>query len=525
MFNEINLKSKTLEKEINPLERKRTGSYYTDNKLTDILVEDLMKNVHKRIEDITFLEPCIGTGNFVFSYLNYIYRHYSLDKRLIKRIIKNIYVADINEMVLQFYRDNLKRLVKNIWNVEILDSDLNIIDTGLIVNVKDKSLQYLNIHDIFQNVQFDIIMTNPPYKNLKAEMKHYDNEFDYNNDKILYQKINNTVKEKFKYCNDGILNLYKIFVEEILTNYSSQNSFISLLIPNTILTDKSCEKLRNLILKDYTIVAIRNIKENNDFIDAKQSMCNLLLKKDTLDYYNIKMYDDIKQSPKSIIRNIDIEYSELGNPIINATNKEWNIIRKLRKDFPTIKELDFIKNLRGEFDLTLYKKYITEDSSNYPLIRGRHLQPYKIENYEEYCDNEFITVTKKLPYIRKDRIACQQVSNLNKKERIFFSYIPKNYILGNTCNFLSVDNNEYGIDLYNLLGILNSKMINWYFKLFSSNNHIANYEIDSFPIVIESKDELLKLSNSVKIMISDNNFSIEKTSEINMIVNELYKIQ
>lgn len=68
-------------------------------------------------------------------------------------------------------------------------------------------------------------------------------------------------------------------------------------------------------------------------------------------------------------------------------------------------------------------------------------------------------------------------------------------------------------------------MINWYFKLFSSNNHIANYEIDSFPIVIEPKNELLKLSDVVKVMISDNDFSIEKISEINMTVNELYKIQ
>ena len=34
------------------------------------------------------------------------------------------------------------------------------------------------------------------------------------------------------------------------------------------------------------------------------------------------------------------------------------------------------------------------------------------------------------------------------------------------------------------MGILNSSLLNWYFKLISSNNHINNYEIDEFPIPI-----------------------------------------
>jgi site-specific DNA-cytosine methylase len=34
------------------------------------------------------------------------------------------------------------------------------------------------------------------------------------------------------------------------------------------------------------------------------------------------------------------------------------------------------------------------------------------------------------------------------------------------------------------MGILNSTLIDWYFKLTSSNNHINNYEIDNFPIPV-----------------------------------------
>ena len=63
---------------------------------------------------------------------------------------------------------------------------------------------------------------------------------------------------------------------------------------------------------------------------------------------------------------------------------------------------------------------------------------------------------------------------MNKKRRVTFAYVPSGYILGNSCNFISVDTNDYGLDIFALLGLFNSKCINWLFKLTSSNNHVNN---------------------------------------------------
>ena len=52
--------------------------------------------------------------------------------------------------------------------------------------------------------------------------------------------------------------------------------------------------------------------------------------------------------------------------------------------------------------------------------------------------------------------------------------MPKNYVLGNSCNFIAIKENEYNIDIYNILGLFNTKLINWLFKLRSNSNHVIS---------------------------------------------------
>lgn len=77
---------------------------------------------------------------------------------------------------------------------------------------------------------------------------------------------------------------------------------------------------------------------------------------------------------------------------------------------------------------------------------------------------------------------------MKKERRVTFALVPENYVLGNSCNFISVEDNIYDIDVYTLLGLFNTKIINWLFKLTSSNNHVNNYEIDCFPVPLEAPE-------------------------------------
>jgi hypothetical protein len=94
-----------------------------------------------------------------------------------------------------------------------------------------------------------------------------------------------------------------------------------------------------------------------------------------------------------------------------------------------------------------------------------------------------------------------------------FAKIPKNIILGNSCNYIVSD--EIPIDY--LLGLFNSYLFDWRFKLFSSNNHINNYELDDLPInIIENKEEVIKC---VKEILEGNS---DEIISLNLLVFSMY---
>ena len=239
------------------------------------------------------------------------------------------------------------------------------------------------------------------------------------------------------------------------------------------------------------------MSEESSYVDAQQALCAVLLKKSQRSHF-IRMTKDYDKNPEclTIIPVKDLINSTNGNSIVVLSENEYRIVKEMRK-FPTIKEIDCIENLRGELDLTLNKGAIISDNSQFRLIRGRNIGLYEIINKDiiDHVSEDFVRSSTKGKYIKLQRIACQQIANQSKKKRVIFTPIPPNAVLGNSCNFISIKENEKDIDLFWLMGILNSSLINWLFKLTSSNNHINNYEIDALPIPVDSinKSEIRNL--------------------------------
>lgn len=495
LWEKLRAVGKKVEKEMDPLERKRTGSYYTDLELTDAMMNELVSHVKKTNNEIwkcSFLEPCVGTGNFVFSYLQALGK-LGLTSDQIEEAIHNIYVADINRIALDKYKKSLSDLVHEEWNIVLPDDYfLTHVGRGLLFDVSQPILSYTKLEDVFpSNVikdGFDIIATNPPYKNLKAENSQYTGHEEYEQDKIKYSAVTKMVSRIFQYSNEGVLNLYKLFVEEIVERYANKRASISLLIPASILSDKTCAKLRTHILTNSNLISVKFMGENNKFVDAQQSLAAILIDKGnkTNIIQVTKKFDESAESTTNIKIN-DVMNNHTGNAIISVTDKEYQILRQLRS-FPVVGDLAFITNLRGELDLTLNKQFIVYEDTGYPLLRGKNIGYYNLSISEpkEFVMKKFIKSTQKKEFVELPRIVCQQIANIHKEHRVTFCMVPKHHVLGNSCNFITVKLNEYGITAYTLLGLFNTKIINWLFKVTSSNNHINNYEIDSFPIPIHS---------------------------------------
>ena len=104
-------------------------------------------------------------------------------------------------------------------------------------------------------------------------------------------------------------------------------------------------------------------------------------------------------------------------------------------------------------------------------------------------NNEFVEINsfinkKSKDFVENDfkrkRLICQQISNIDLRKRLTFTFSEPKDILANSCNYINSLRNFD--DLKKLYFLLNSELLNWRFKVTSSNNHINNYEIDEFPI-------------------------------------------
>ncbi|AVP66355.1 hypothetical protein C3B64_19865 [Clostridium botulinum] len=497
LWNDIKVISKNFENQMNGMLRKTTGSYYTSLEFTQIMIQDIINQFSEEERNNlckkTLLEPCVGTGNFIFAYLREVSK-LGYSSMQYQELIENIYVCDINKEALDIYTKILNVFVKIYFNIDLSKQYFQEhIGKGVLFNVNEDSPKYISLSDVFSEKVvkegFDIVVTNPPYKNLKAEKSQYSNIDDYNKDKELYAKISKITKKVFTYSAYGVLNLYKLFVEEIIEKYAKLDGIVSLLIPSSILSDKTCEKLRTNLLDNHKIVSIKVMSEENNYIDAKQSLCSILIRKNSKTDI-IQITKDFCENPTQItnVSLEDIINENTGNSIFALNDEEYNILKQLRK-FPIVKDFDFIINMRGELDLTVNKNWISQDEGKYKLIRGKNISYYKLnyEGVEEFVSKEFVNKSNKKEYIYGDRISCQQVVNMRKERRITFAFVEPNYVLGNSCNFIAVKENDFDIDLYFLLGLFNSSIINWYFKLTSSNNHVNNYEIACFPIPINTK--------------------------------------
>lgn len=104
--------------------------------------------------------------------------------------------------------------MSQLWGIEIDKALLNKNSaSGLIY--KHGSQDYIGLKEAFnEDISFDIIITNPPYKNLRIDASHYDDTNEYECDKKYYKQLSERLKPHFTLTNKGTLNLYKLFVEK-----------------------------------------------------------------------------------------------------------------------------------------------------------------------------------------------------------------------------------------------------------------------------------------------------------------------
>ncbi|MBZ5639163.1 MAG: hypothetical protein LAO51_10480, partial [Acidobacteriia bacterium] len=141
---------------------------------------------------------------------------------------------------------------------------------------------------------------------------------------------------------------------------------------------------------------------------------------------------------------------------------------------------------RGEINQTIFRRYITADRSKATLLKGVEVGRYnrreKLKQGErEWFEEEFFLANENLVALaRRARLATQRITGVDERLRVVATLVaPPTYFADSTNSIALRDTSQY--DLRYLLGILNSTLIQWRFKLTSTNNNVGTNELHSLP--------------------------------------------
>jgi len=507
---------------------KDKGSVNTPLEITKEITYKTIKNKLDQnfsVEHIKILDFGCGTGRFYLKAFDYLTNIMKLDKR--KAIKDNLYGIDIDALATDILKIKLYCCLDNsrIEDFEIITK--NITNENMLIDEKysDDFSFNRNFNKVISKGGFDVIISNPPYFLLKVNRKlaHDKNMSEYYNS--LKKRINEEVKYfrksgKYNLSIEGMLNYYKLSIEVIL-KICKKNGEIGIICPSTLFADLSSKKLRKYIILNNKLREIRYFPESTKIFDnITQSIVIFYLKKGgKTDNINITVNGESLKITTDLIEKIFGQNYEI--PYINKIG--WSILNTIW-NFKKIKEIKNIRNKRGEFDLTLFKKYITKESTGWRLVRGKMISKNTIieKNGEYVLINDFLK-RKSKEYLKndfkKERLICQQISNNDTKKRLQFVKCKSNDIIANSCNYLTVLDG----DLDQIKDILNSYLLNWRFKITSSNNHINNYEIAELPIIEINKTPFLKKNDLGKNIEICKRYGLDK-NEIIYILKPFFDI-
>ena len=443
------------------------GKVYTQKNVADDIVSRTMSNV-LITHNTHSLDFACGTGRFYDS-LAKNYESAGIDREY--SILHCIDAIDIDPVAINITRlkacDRISTL--SIKNAVLITQRIQWKNALIPGQIEELCL--------FNNeTLYDVIVSNPPYLVLKPSHK-------------TSTKLALDIKKQVKYYQtsglynfslEGMLNLYQLSIERMISLLKPYGE-LGVICPSTLFADKSATKLRKFLLQHNKVRQVIYFPEKTILFEnnVTQATSIFTLQKAgqtdsiSVSYKGESFVIDIQRLKGLFAENLEI-------PLISG--QDWKVLMHLAK-FPKLKSYSYIRNRRGELDLTLNGKYISQERTSLRLIRGKMITEKGIQSKgAEFVSEEFLK-TKSNDFIQNDfgkiRLVGQNISNVDNLWRLRFNFCEPNDILGNSCNYLSA---ELPI-LKKLHILLSSRLLNWRFKITSSNNHINNYELAELPIV------------------------------------------
>ncbi len=505
--------------------------YFTDRKRQKKTIQGLVEKLEiyrKWLLQLTICDPACGSGAFLNQSLDFlIEEHQYIDELQAKLFGDTLVLSDMENSILEnnlfgvdLNEESVEIAKLSLWlrtaqpNRKLNDLNGNIkCGNSLIDDVEvagDKAFNWKkSFPKVFEKGGFDVLIGNPPY--------------------VLCQP-SNTDEQTLKYFKNFEVANYKIdlfhlFFEKsiILLKEKGKLGFIT---PNTYLTNKYIQKLRNYILNNTRIESIVNY-EDSVFFDASVDVATIILKKekslnDTIHIYtsNIGMIERLGSK-----KQIDWK---------SESENTFNIKKEIQLNFTNCVKFDEIGN--SYFGVQAYDRKssisnVKENEFFLPLIDGAEINRYELSKPNKFI--HFIPTNIKsggdFSVYERLRIVVRQIG-----QTPIIGLCEPNIITSNTLYNLYMKNENYSLKY--VLTILNSRVIKKYWLSNYSDSKqlfpkIKGYQLKQLPIpkatildqipFINKADSMIALNTELQIQSQKFQRTIQRKFDIEELPKKL----
>ena len=348
---------------------------------------------------------------------------------------------------------------------------------------------------IMKSGGFDAVIGNPPYDVL---------EKDRGESSWPHAALAEYIHDNPAYENalGGKLNLFRFFIVRSL-DLARKSGRFGMIVPLALLADISCAKSRRqLLLRTDGLEADCFPQKDNTnrrvFLTAKLStvvLAGAVVEASSIEQSQLKTrvypWNSFDDEPReNVVRFSDTTILDPANTPIPLTDvASWALCLKVHKQTGVARLADIsdFDVTRGEINQTIYRELISSEKRGLKrLLKGveigrfRQNATLKQGIREWFNETVFKAGGHERPNAYRRRIATQRITGVDERLRVVATVVdPPAYFADSTNSITAVAASPYRLEY--LLGLLNSRLFQWRFKLTSTNNNVGTNELLAMP--------------------------------------------
>lgn len=443
--------------------RKEIGQFFTSQDIAKFMASQI--NVDEKLSSISVLDPGTGSGILMAAAIEYIANNFNFIENISITLFEN------DSSVVELLLRNIK-IAEEFCNNRNINLDINLFKENFILYNKENWINSVE--------QYDIVISNPPYKKIK---------------KLSDESL---VMEKIVF---GQPNLYALFMALSASLLKKNGDFI-FIVPRSWTSGKYFEKFREYLFKKINIQKIHLFKKRTDLFkedSVLQETIIIVANKEPNDINNdiiissSRSLFDIYDSSELVIKNHSCIQNFNGRYMFLPVNrKEIELLDKLNQYENTLLSLGYklktgvVVEFRQKDEL-FYKNV----KNSFPVIQPCHLKNGKVVFPCKEKTLQYIRTKKDTVFLEtKPSLFLKRFTNKEEKRRLQPSlFIPDDsfkfsfFSTENHITFLTKSTGDFSLsELYGFYALFNSTMWDNYYRILNGSTQVNSYEINAMPI-------------------------------------------